>query len=191
VLGDRGEFFFHYTKADTAFGAIVPNQTIRLSPYERMSDPFESKEWLMGGAGAVPEENDTLLDQLSEQSALINRAKKGTKVLSLSVDAEGYEGENETFGRGYARASMWQMYGEDHAGVCLAFDREMLTQELTYQLEASGKTFHGPVDYRKGGISEVDPGAEVFHHPAGRGRRGGSNTASRKPLSGPLLHKAC
>ena len=162
VLGGHGEFFFHYTKADTAFGAIVPNQTIRLSPYERMSDPFESKEWLMAGAGGVPDEKDTLNDQLSEQSALINRAKKATKVLSLSVDAEGYYGENELFGRGHARASMWQMYAENHAGVCLAFDRKMLIQELTSQLEASGRPFHEEVRYPKGGISEVDPGAELF-----------------------------
>ena len=44
--------------------------------------------------------------------------------MSLTEDAEDYGEDTEPFGRGYARASMWQLYGDDHRGVCLAFDRE-------------------------------------------------------------------
>ena len=155
------EFFFHYTKADTAFGAIVADQTLRLSPYNLMDDPFESQEWMIGGSGYVGED-DNLDQKWGERFALINKAKAETKVLSLSVDAAGYEGRLDPFGRGYARASMWQLYADSHSGVCLAFDRDSLTEQLMPQLEALGRTFHGPVQYHKGGITEVDLGAEFF-----------------------------
>ncbi len=51
---------------------------------------------------------------------------------------------------------------ESHAGVCLAFDRETLTQQLTSQLQPLGRTFHRPVEYPKGGVTQVDLGAEFF-----------------------------
>lgn len=156
-----GEFFFHYTKADTAFAAIMPDKTLRLSPYNLMDDPFESQAWMIGGTGYVGEDDDLTQDWV-DRFDLINKAKAATKVLSLSVDADGYEGGLDRFGRGYARASMWQLYAESHAGVCLAFDREALTRELVSQLQPLGRTFHGPVQYPKGGVLEVDVGAEFF-----------------------------
>lgn len=161
VFESPGEFFFHYTKADTAFGAIVPDRSLRLSPYNLMDDPFEAQDWMIGGTGFVGEE-DNLTEQFMERFALINEAKAATKVLSLSVDANGYEGELDRFGRGYARASMWQLYAESHAGVCLAFDRETLTEQLTSQLQSLGRVFHGAVQYPKGGVAQVDLGAEFF-----------------------------
>jgi hypothetical protein len=57
---------------------------------------------------------------------------------------------------------MWQMYAEDHAGVCLVFDRDALIRELAPQLEASGRSFHDPVKYLKGGIDEADRSATFF-----------------------------
>jgi hypothetical protein len=64
---------------------------------------------------------------------------------------------------------MWQLYAEGHAGVCLAFDREGLTKKLVPALQAIGRTFHGAVGYPKGGIAEVDLGAEFFRLGPGGG----------------------
>jgi Protein of unknown function (DUF2971) len=161
VLDAHDDFFFHYTKADTAFGAIIPERTLRLSPYNLMGDPFESQEWMIGGAGRV-DEDDRLDKEWVERFNLINKAKAETKVLSLSIDADGYQGRLDLFGRGYARASMWQLYAESHTGVCLAFDRDSLIETLRPQLEALGRTYHRPVEYHKGGVTEVDMGADFF-----------------------------
>jgi hypothetical protein len=165
VFGSPGEFFFHYTKADTAFGAILrgaASPQVRLSPYRLMDDPYESKDWMIGATARVDEDDNVFEQQALERLTLINKAKDATKVLSLSVDAEGYEGELEEFGRGYARASMWQLYAESHAGVCLVFDRKTLTEQLSSQLEPLGPSFHDQVQYRRGGVSEVDIGASFF-----------------------------
>jgi hypothetical protein len=56
-----------------------------------MDDPFESQEWMIGGAGFVGEEDD-LGEDWAGRFELISKAKAATKVLSLSVDADGYEG---------------------------------------------------------------------------------------------------
>jgi len=61
-FGAPGEFFFHYTKSDTAFGAILRTDDsapqLRLSPYRLMDDPYESKDWMIGTTGWVGEDDD-------------------------------------------------------------------------------------------------------------------------------------
>src|SRR4051812_21255759 len=47
----------------------------------------------------------------------------------LSVDYADCVPE-DPFGRGYALASMWELYAQKHAGVCLVFDRERLVTNL-------------------------------------------------------------
>jgi hypothetical protein len=38
------DYIFHYTTRDAAFGHIIPERRLRLSPYRRMRDPLESKD---------------------------------------------------------------------------------------------------------------------------------------------------
>jgi hypothetical protein len=57
TLGEPGDFFFHYTKAATAFEHILPGAQIRLSPYGEMRDPQEGQAWSFG-AGYVVESLD-------------------------------------------------------------------------------------------------------------------------------------
>jgi hypothetical protein len=77
-------------------------------------------------------------------------AKAAARLLSLTADATDYGEETEPFGRGYARASMWQLYGDDHQGVCLAFDRERLLSALRSGLADSARIMAKPVQYVRG-----------------------------------------
>ena len=64
-------------------------------------------------------------------------------VACLTRDREEvHNPEERPFAYGFARASLWQNYADDHQGVCLAFDRAELLKETEAQLgSTSGATY--------------------------------------------------
>lgn len=161
--GEAGEFFFHYTTADTAFRYILPTGLLQLSPYSQMRDPLEANAWHMG-ASYYGEKDDAQARRFWEMQDYVYRAKDQSKLLSVSVDVPSGAGELAMFGRGYARASMWELYADRHAGVCLLFDRERLADVLDEELARLGTSCHAPVRYTVGGIAAA-PGASSFLMP--------------------------
>lgn len=161
-----GGFFFHYTTADIAFGHILPTGLVRLTPYSQMRDPLEAKAWHVP-AGYRGEEDSQDRRLWEEALGRLHQAtKEQSKLLSLSVDLDppGGAGRLALFGRGYARASMWELYADRHAGVCLLFDRQRLVEVLEEGLTRLGKSFHGPVQYDVGGLATA-VGASTFLMP--------------------------
>lgn len=149
AYGSPGKLLFHYTTAATAFEKILPDKTIRLSRYARMRDPLEAQHWPEPTAFWV-DPDDPNQEQLElARMAVVVRAKAAARLVSLTTDANDYGDEVEPFGRGYARASMWQLYGDDHRGVCLAFDREQLLAELANALADSSQIIAKRVQYVK------------------------------------------
>jgi hypothetical protein len=107
AFGVAGDFFFHYTTADAAFSHILPSRMIRMTPYPMMRDPTESKDWRFTSESP----------QMDHVARAIEEALNGIRA-RLAVDAEGYEDVvSAPFGRGYARARMWEQYADNHAGV--------------------------------------------------------------------------
>ena len=154
AAADYGDYFFHYTTRDAAFGHILPTRKLRMSPYSAMRDPLENKKWLFPGSYSVPDdipdghpEHPETAGQ--EFGAAANEIRDSAKLLSLTIDAEDLRGRAELFGRGWARARMWEQYAENHAGVCLRFKREDLTARITESLNTQGlaSPYHRPVGY--------------------------------------------
>lgn len=147
--GKPGEFLFHYTRASTAFEHILPDKRIRLSPYRSMRDPLEAQHWPDPPAYFVDPEKEGQ-DQLElARLGVVIEAKAAARLVSLTVDAADYDDNTDPFGRGYARASMWQFYGDDHRGVCLAFDRVSFLETLMRELGDSSRIIAAPVKYVK------------------------------------------
>lgn len=140
MYGQPGEFFFHFTTAETAFEFILPDRLLRLSPHQALRDPLEYKEWEFGEFGGAHWtanlDEEQALQTLAEATKALNAIRRQVKVLAFTVDPPGYEkvGKDRLFGRGYASARMWEHYAENHAGVCLVFDRDKLDAELRDQL---------------------------------------------------------
>jgi hypothetical protein len=110
---------------------------LRLSTYGRMRDPLENQRWrfTFAGSGPRPEDDRVLLEQIDGYKVIEEELNASVRdrshLLSLTVDVEpDPEGEREPFCRGWARARMWEQYAERHRGVCLAFDKERLTENL-------------------------------------------------------------
>jgi hypothetical protein len=151
AYGEPGELLFHYTRAATAFEHILPENKIRLSPYSRMRDPLEAQHWPEPSTFWVsPDEPEQQDERELARLGVVVAAKAAARLLSLTADATDYGEETEPFGRGYARASMWQLYGDDHQGVCLAFDRERLLSALRSGLADSARIMAKPVQYVRG-----------------------------------------
>jgi hypothetical protein len=156
-----GEFFFHYTKADTAFRHILPWKTLRLTPYSRMRDPLENQTWFFGGAYFVdpasrkkPGEVGHPETAIMEFNWKLKLAKDRAKLLALTLDADDYPDARHPFARGWARARMWELYAEAHAGVCLVFRRAPLIESVEGSLRKAGAVvYHDAVEYSDEGLS--------------------------------------
>jgi hypothetical protein len=163
---DHAQLFYHYTTRCATFGGILPNGELRFSQYSRMRDPRENKrprpigQYAIGGASDLSGLADAT-KRFEEFDAAVARAWETTNLLAFTVDAEeGYEGDAEPFGRGWARARMWEQYAERHRGVCLLFDRKKLRETILRSLDFRelADACDQPVRYTPAGprLPEVD-----------------------------------
>jgi hypothetical protein len=170
AYGPPGKLLFHYTRAATAFEQILPDKKIRLSAYAQMRDPLEAQHWPEPPAYFVNPDDELQDERELARLGVVVEAKAAARLLSLTADADDYGDDTEPFGRGYARASMWQLYGDDHRGVCLAFDRERLLSTLRSELADSARIMAKPVQYKRALSPDALPSeplkdlsAEAFH----------------------------
>lgn len=156
----NGDLLYHYTTRQRAFEQILPTARLRFSPYTAMRDPLENKAWRLPpaaywisaaqGQPGDPGHPETNYWQFNAWAAEIWAQ---AHLLAFTMDADDYSLENEVFGRGWARARMWEQYGEGHAGVCLVFDRHRLIENVAESLERQNlaRPYHGRVEYTESG----------------------------------------
>jgi hypothetical protein len=156
---DLTDTLCHYTKADVAFNHIVPSGQLQLNPYSRMRDPLENRELnfttvLFDEREQTDDEQLQLLQDIQDQ---IEFFRGQVRLVSFTIDATaGYGKYDRPFMRAWARARMWEQYASDHAGVCIAFDRERTTNELLARLAEHGSPDSGAVKYSPRGFSATD-----------------------------------
>jgi hypothetical protein len=146
--GEPGEFFFHFTTAETALNFILPSGQLRLSPFTSMRDPWENKHWRLS---APIDEPAWVYASIQHAVGVIHDG-----MFLLSMTCEPISEENPGLSslpseRGYGRPRMWEQYGENFAGACLCFDRPRLRKAVVAHLPDT--TAAGQVQYRHGGFS--------------------------------------
>ncbi len=162
-MDPAAQYFFHYTTREAAFEHILPARQLRLSPYESMRDPLENKRWAFPAswfsttADDPAEINDRAERTWMEFHAHANEIRLSAKLLALTIDAHPDEQDEEIeecFTRGWSRARMWEQYAEAHAGVCLVFSRDALTEAIVTSLvdQDVAPPYHGAVDYSSAGF---------------------------------------
>jgi hypothetical protein len=136
-----------------------------------MRDPLENKAWRpqpaaywadpAKGAPGDPGHPETNYWQLTAWAAEI---WDQAHLLAFTVDADDYLPEKEVFSRGWARARMWEQYGEDHSGVCLVFDQARLTAAIEGSLQSQelAMPYHHAVEYAESGKDELVLGADML-----------------------------
>lgn len=146
-------FLYHYTKSSTAIGYILKNRNIKFGAYTKTNDPKETKSWEfdIGTNGDI----DLGKYRMAEESAWLSNELKGRAgVACFSQDFGPLTGSHHTdiFRRGFCKPHMWAHYAENHAGVCLVFDKQKLSQAITSQTPDGRIIMSGPVSYLDKGI---------------------------------------
>jgi hypothetical protein len=154
---DPNAHLCHYTRADTAFAHIIPKAQLLLNPYSKMRDPFENKTLQPPLAMGQSEKDHEYMERVRDR---IGRCRDDKMLLSLT---QGRDGSGDTIFRcAWARPRMWEQYADNHAGVCLVFDRPELLDALRRSFEPLGPYWHDNVSYTVAGFS----GSEAAHFDA-------------------------
>jgi hypothetical protein len=142
-------FLYHYTRLDTALEHILPERTLRLSPFSAMNDPRESSDWQF-----TPLKFPTVLGVGAYKDSAVrhanDRLKRTWKVLALTADdPDPVQRPTNLFSRGFARPRMWAYYGGNHGGGCLVFDRAKMIDEVGAQLgtDMDHQWYSSAIDY--------------------------------------------
>jgi hypothetical protein len=164
-MDDLAGTLCHYTTADAAFEHIIPSGELRMSPYARMRDPLENRElsFAFGTSGDDAENDDALMDMVTDA---IRQLRDRTLLLSFTIDSkQGYTDDDLPFMRAWARARMWEQYASNHAGVCIAFDREPALDHMTAHLkEVSPAVERGRVIYSPRGFRDTAAATVSLDH---------------------------
>lgn len=146
------QLLYHYTNAGSAF-EILRSRQLLMNPYSKMGDPLESLEIPRLVRYRDEQSPDGRLP-IEDARLMLGDLRDMMRILSLTSDATGYEEPEEVpFGKGYARPRMWEAYGENHYGVCLALDGEsILNGPVREHLQGMGGTNVGPVMYSPTGF---------------------------------------
>ena len=128
------DVIFHYTNADT-LKKILKSGNIRLSPLSRTNDPLERREWAPYVLLPMLEDgaDSSTLSLVDEQIDVIREVtdhhlRRGARLACFCQDREPSDDSLpfSHFHRGWARARMWDQYGDEHSGACVVFRKNDL-----------------------------------------------------------------
>lgn len=127
------DIIYHYTTAETAIQHILHTDSLRLSPRLRSNDPIEKKGFSIGGM-------TTQLDD-EKSRALFKRTDGDAKFINDKIDdlvrnakqlcfCKNYYSRGEFLmdHYGFLKPRMWNQYGENFRGVCLAYSKSKLLE---------------------------------------------------------------
>jgi hypothetical protein len=126
-------------------------------------DPKESKVRQFGVGSN--EGRDISAYDLTEISIKATRAlKHRTNVICFSQDRE-LSGDHtvDFFNRGFCKPKMWAQYTANHKGVCLIFDKIVLTKAINEQLSDDFIIYSEPVTYKNRLIYETNDSAYLVN----------------------------
>lgn len=140
-LVSYGNVLAHYTTAEAFFRHIIKPEgylgslavSLRLGSVLAVRDPLENRP-------RVKVENSPGFMEGAMQEADIGWHR--TKLLCMTLDRA--QPSDLALGRAYARPSLWEHYADNHAGVCLIFDKASLIDAWTIQYPDG---WHGPIRY--------------------------------------------
>lgn len=147
------KLLYHYTRANIAIDDILKSRTLKIGSYTNTNDPKEQKTWKFNLWTNEDRDLDKYkIDELSE--ILSKELKEKTKIVCFSGDREPLTGDHmiDIFNRGFCKPRMWAQYANNHTGVCLVFEREILGNLISSKFGDLYKIFHGDVTYRDRGI---------------------------------------
>ncbi len=143
------DLLYHYSSASIAIEKILGTMKLRLSPLKKLNDPREYKElrFTLINASSNP------LDYLKIQKKLNTLIKSRFKVVCFCESQFITEETEQVLRKGSSRARMWSQYGDNHSGICLAFSKTLIEEQVNRVLYRD-KIFLGKIEYK--GCTHID-----------------------------------
>ncbi|WP_375477527.1 DUF2971 domain-containing protein [uncultured Jatrophihabitans sp.] len=145
---DAHKYVCHYTSSEAFLTHILPSLSLRMSRFENLNDPRESREWAC--TLMVPDELMSKdWDVLGVSDRFTAFMKSNAKLLCVTRDDPSLAPErvNHLYGRGYAHPSMWDRYARGHTGVCLMLDVVELDRAVIKASSGQETIYHMGVSY--------------------------------------------
>ncbi|WP_026450686.1 DUF2971 domain-containing protein [Aequorivita capsosiphonis] len=130
-LNDKNTIF-HYTKAITAIKYILPEKSLLYSPRNSSHDPLENKEIIISKSIAI---SDSKIEESTKNDShmiydLIRKRMNTNNQISFCFN----EISKIHCEYGYKKSRMWNQYGDNFKGACLAFNKQELLKNSTINL---------------------------------------------------------
>lgn len=152
----NSDMLFHYTKLEHVIEKILPSQSLRFSSFKNVNDPCEKGDRNLSINWSSADDIDSSKIDSFKYRQIMNKVRlEESKLLcfsrnfdnikvagSQSLDTEKY------YKTGFFKPRMWAQYGENHRGICLAFNRDILAKEIS-------KTYKS-YDFYRGNIKYSD-----------------------------------
>lgn len=131
---------YHYTSIQTAIEHIFTSNMLRLSPITSASDPMESDSSLPNISSHGYEEDHKRLQSNFDSKKIALQVREHYQSLrqlclcrNEKKDYQGeYTGAFEPIDYfGFAKPRMWDQYGDNYQGVCIALSRNKLENQLS------------------------------------------------------------
>ena len=126
----KDDYLYHYTSMNKAFEYILKNMSLRFSPFVNVNDPKESKKRDIGFNFISPHLYNNIGDYRNRMNQILLH---DSRLLCFAEDGSDgrLKGRGQFYYRGFFKLRMWSQYGDDHRGVCLGFDRNILFEEFS------------------------------------------------------------
>lgn len=140
------KFVYHYTRSQILIEKILPSLTLQMGLFENLNDPRESRTWPFKFYSRSPAGNSLFTPSLFAEAT--NNITQKTIVLCCSKDDPAIdEGvDNRAIRSGYGHPRMWAQYAEQHRGVCVVLDQELLHARIASHFNPEN-LFSGTLQY--------------------------------------------
>lgn len=162
---------FNYMKTEAFFTNVYSKKKFRFSNLELTNDPYEYKTV---PSFSYPYSNEVEiskkeLDSCNDVVKEINRIRKRLCIGCFCYNEDDTLTEyNLKTGylyyaqKGFDHARMWSQYGEDHKGLCLVFDKNILLEEVQSICSEKDLLFDSNIQYKQNQIrfpdwEEIEP----------------------------------
>lgn len=153
--GNNGDFIYHYTTYEVFLQHILLTKKLKLSPITGTNDPYEFKFRfpIARHQYSIP---DSILSPFYGQYE--NLIKRKCALISFSSDSHFKKIKRRKLsGRGFADPQMWAHYAARHKGICLVFDKKLISESARQSLITSTNYIFDDFVIYKDMENEFDP----------------------------------
>lgn len=131
---DSNDIIYHYTKIQTAYEYILHTNKLKLSERKKSNDPLENIVDRVNTYSSYvhPNTKNASKEEGSKVAQFIFQKLENSKQLCFCKNNEDPELQNfmvkPSQYYGFLKPRMWDQYGDNYEGVCLAFDKKELKE---------------------------------------------------------------